>query len=427
MRDTTLMQQALGLTPPWTVVRSDFDTEAGRLDVEIDFTPGSRFACPSCGAADCPAYDTQRKTWRHLNFFQHQAYLNPSSGYSNGFAAGTLASLARVPRVRCETCGIRQVNVPWATEHAREGRPDSGFTLLFEAMVMTMVSAMPVAAVARIVDEHDTRLWRVVHHYVDEGRARTDASEVSRVAIDETAARRGHDYITLFVDIDQARVLFATEGKDAATVAAFAEDLAAHGGSPEAIEEVCIDMSPAFIKGVADSLPEAAVTFDKFHAVKIINDAVDQVRRAEQKQQGVLRGTRYIWLRNPDNLSERQRTTLESLPTRHLKTARAYQIRLAFQELYDQPSEAAASYLKKWYFWATHNRLEPIIDAAHTVKRHWDGILRWFDSKIANGLIEGINSLVQAAKSKARGYRSTRNLKAMVYLLAGKLDLRLPA
>ena len=418
MRDTTLMQQALGLTPPWTVVRSDFDTEARRLDVQIDFTPGSRFACPNCGAADCPAYDTQRKTWRHLNFFQHQAYLN-----------------ARVPRVRCETCGIRQVNVPWA-------RPDSGFTLLFEAMVMTMVSAMPVAAVARIVDEHDTRLWRVVHHYVDEGRARADASEVTRVAIDETAARRGHDYITLFVDIDQARVLYATEGKDAATfafgwrtpsvsecgtVAAFAEDLAAHGGNPAAIEEVCIDMSPAFIKGVAESLPEAAVTFDKFHAVKIINDAVDQLRRGEQKQQGVLRGTRYIWLRNPENLSERQRMTLENLPTRHLKTARAYQIRLAFQDLYEQPSAEAASYLKKWYFWATHSRLEPIIDAAHTVKRHWDGILRWFDSKIANGLIEGINSLVQAAKAKARGYRSTRNLKAMVYLVAGKLDLRLPA
>jgi transposase len=402
MRDTTLMQQALGLTPPWTVVRSDFDTKPGRLDVEIDFTPGSRFACPTCGAADCPAYDTQRKTWRHLNFFQPQAYLN-----------------ARVPRVRCETCGIRQVNVPWA-------RPDSGFTLLFEAMVMTMVWAMPVKAVARIVGEHDTRLWRVVHHYVDAGRARTDASEVTRVAIDETAARRGHDYITLFVDIDQARVLFATEGKDAATVAAFADDLAAHGGEPKAIEEVCIDMSPAFIKGVTESLPAAAVTFDKFHAVKIINAAVDQVRRAEQKQQDVLRGTRYIWLRNPDNLSERQRSTLEALPTRHLKTARAYQIRLAFQDLYEQPSDEAAGYLKTWYFWATHSRLEPIIDAAHTVKRHWDGILRWFDSKIANGLIEGINSLVQAAKAKARGYRSIRNLKAMIYLVAGKLDLRLP-
>jgi len=404
MRDTTLMQQALGLTPPWTVVRSDFDTAAGRLDVEIDFTPASRFACPNCGAADCPAYDTQRKTWRHLNFFQHQAYLT-----------------ARVPRVRCETCGIRQVNVPWA-------RPDSGFTLLFEAMVMTLVSAMPVAAVARIVDEHDTRLWRVVHHYVEEGRARLDAAAVSRVAIDETAARRGHDYISLFVDLDQARVLFATEGKDAATVAAFAEDLAAHGGDPAAIAEVCIDMSPAFIKGVAESLPEAAVTFDKFHAVKIVNDAVDEVRREEQKSRPELKKTRYAWLRNETNLSTGQRETIDSLAHSNLKTARAYQIRLTFQAFYQQPSrQDAEAFLKTWYFWATHSRLQPMIDAARTVKRHWDGILRWHDSKIANGLIEGINSLVQAAKAKARGYRSIRNLKAMVYLVAGKLDLRLPA
>jgi transposase len=404
MRDTALLQLALSLPPPWTVSRSDFDPEAHRLDIQIDFASGSRFACPVCGAADCPAYDTERKTWRHLNFFQHEAYLT-----------------ARVPRIRCDICGIKTVTVPWA-------RQDSGFTLLFEALVMTMVSAMPVAAVARIVGEHDTRLWRVVHHYVDQARARIDTSDVTRIAIDETAARRGHNYITLFADIDQARVLFATEGKDAATVAAFAGDLAAHGGDPEAIEEVCIDMSPAFIKGVAENLPNAAVTFDKFHAVKIVNDAVDQVRRSEQKRQNVLKGTRYIWLRNPANLSERQQAILDALPTHHLKTARAYQMRLAFQELYQQDSpKQAAQYLKRWYFWATHSRLSPMIDAAHTVKRHWNGILRWFDSKIANGLIEGINSLVQAAKAKARGYRSVRNLKAMVYLLAGKLDLRPPA
>ncbi len=394
MRDTTLLQQALGLTAPWTVSGSDFDAQAPRLDIHIDFAPGSRFACPACGAAGCPAYDTERKTWRHLKFFQHQAYLT-----------------ARVPRVRCERCGIKTVNVPWA-------RPDSGFTLLFEALVMTMVSAMPVKAVARIVGEHDTRLWRVVHHYVEQARARIDASGVTRIAIDETAARRGHDYLTLFVDIDQARVLFATEGKDAATVAAFADDLANHGGAPETISEVCIDMSPAFIKGVGESLPKAEITFDKFHAVRIVNDAVDQVRRAEQKRQSLLRGTRYIWLRNPANLSQPQRATLDALPTRHLKTGRAYRIRLAFQELYDQPSaEAATGYLKKWYFWATHSRLQPVIDAAHTVKRHWNGILRWFGSKIANGLIGGINSLVQAAKAKARGYRSIRHLIARIATL----------
>jgi transposase len=395
---------ALGLASPWSVVRSDFDAAAHRLDIHLDFAPGSRFVCPQCGTTGCPAHDTEAATWRHLNFFQHQAYLH-----------------ARVPRIRCTQCGVKQIAVPWA-------RKDSGFTLLFEALVMAMVTAMPVAAVARLVGEHDTRLWRVVHHYVDQARARVDASEVTRVAIDETAATRGHNYITLFVDIDQARVIYATEGKDAATVAAFAADLAAHHGEPGQIQEACIDMSPAFIAGTAKSLPNAAVTFDRFHAVKIINQAVDRVRRMEQKAQPMLKGTRYIWLRNPETLSDRQRATLGSLPAQTLKTARAYHIRLGFQDLYRQDSpDAAARYLKRWYFWATHSRLPPMIEAAYTIKRHCSGILRWFNSKIANGLIEGINSLVQAAKAKARGYRTIRNLKAMVYLLAGKLDLKLIA
>lgn len=403
MRDTSLMQLALGLTPPWMVARADFDRSAQRIDIHIDFSPGSRFACPACGAI-CPVHDTEQKSWRHLNFFQHQAHLH-----------------ARVPRVRCDTHGVRQVAVPWA-------RAGGGFTLLFEALLMELISAMPVKAVAELVGEHDTRLWRVVHHYVEQARARTDLSEVRRVAVDETASRRGHNYITLFADVDQARVAFVAEGKDAATVPAFAADLTEHGGDPEAVTEVCIDMSPAFIKGIGETLPNAAITFDKFHAVKLVNDAVDQVRREEQKKQALLRGTRYIWLRNPENLSQRQQAMLEALPSRHLKTARAYQIRLAFQELYDQPSATAGeAFLKRWYFWATHSRLPPVIEAARTIKKHWAGILRWFDSRIANGLMEGFNSLVQAAKAKARGYRSNRNLIAMVYLITGKLDLQLPA
>ena len=403
MRDTSLMQLALGLTPPWMVARADFDRSAQRIDIHIDFSPGSRFACPACGAV-CPVHDTEQKSWRHLNFFQHQAHLH-----------------ARVPRVRCDAHGVRQVAVPWA-------RAGGGFTLLFEALLMELISAMPVKAVAELVGEHDTRLWRVVHHYVEQARARTDLSEVRRVAVDETASRRGHNYITLFADVDQARVAFVAEGKDAATVPAFAADLTEHGGDPEAVTEVCIDMSPAFIKGVGETLPNAAITFDKFHAVKLVNDAVDQVRREEQKKQALLRGTRYIWLRNPENLSERQQAVLEALPSRHLRTARAYQIRLAFQELYDQPSATAGeAFLKRWYFWATHSRLPPVIEAARTIKKHWAGILRWFDSRIANGLMEGFNSLVQAAKAKARGYRSNRNLIAMVYLITGKLDLQLPA
>jgi transposase len=163
-------------------------------------------------------------------------------------------------------------------------RPESGFTLLFEALVITILrvkpegmgylSAMPVKAVARIVGEHDTRRWRVVHHYVDQARARAGASGVTRLAIPRVKpvgrlrSLRGHDYVTLFVDIDRARVVFATVGKSLPpsltrgmpTIAAFTDDLAAHGGSPDAISEVCIDMSPAFIKGIAENLPNADIT-----------------------------------------------------------------------------------------------------------------------------------------------------------------------
>src|SRR6516164_411837 len=305
-------------------------------------------------------------------------------------------------------------------------RSDSGFTLLFEALVMAMVQAMPVAVVARMVDEWDTRLWRIIHHYVAAARAGADHSEVTSIAFDETASRRGHNYVSLFVDLVRRRVLFVAEGKDAGTVDAFAADLAAHGGNPEAVAEVCIDMSPAFIAGIAQSLTNAQITFDKFHLVKLINEAVDAVRRAEQKSHAELNKSRYLWLKNPRNLSERQRAQLDNLSALNLKTGRAYRIRLAFQELYVQPAKNAEAFLKKWYWWATHSRLPPMIEAARMVKRHWNGILRWFQTKIANGIMEAINSLVQAAKAKARGYRSTRNLKAIIYLIAGKLELALP-
>lgn len=401
MRDLETFQAALGLKDPWFVAGSGFDAVTRRLDIEISFTKRARFTCPSCGAAACPVHDARPLTWRHLDFWQHETYLT-----------------ARVPRVRCEACGVRKVSVPWA-------RDGSGFTLLFEDHVMDLIPAMPVAAAARTVGEHDTRLWRVVHHYVDAGRARDDHGKVTRTAFDETAARRGHDYVSLFVDLDRSRVLFVADGKDAATVGAFANDLTEHGGDPAKITEVCIDMSAAFIKGAAEHLPKAEITFDKFHTVKIINDAVDAVRREEQKSRPELKKTRYVWLKNETSLSSGQRELRDSLAKCHLKTARAYQIRLTFQEFYQQPTrQDAEAFLKNWYFWATHSLLQPMIDAARTVKRHWDGILRWHDSHIANGILEGINSLVQAAKAKARGYRKSRNLKAMIYLIAGKLEIR---
>ena len=226
--------------------------------------------------------------------------------------------------------------------------------------------------------------------------------------------------------MDARKVVYVTEGNDAETVARFADHVDDHNSDASRIKEACIDMSSAYIKGVTENLTEAEITFDKFHAVKLVNDAVDQVRRAESKNRPQLKYSRYLWLMNESRLSVEQSLSLEALCSMNLKTARAYRIRLAFQDIYSCPSrDWAELVLNRWYSWAIRSRLEPIKKVARTVKRHRDGILRWFDSKIANGLIEAINSLVQAAKAKARGYRSLRNLIAITYLIAGKIDLKL--
>ena len=395
---------ALGLIPPWQVESCEFDPERKRIDIMINFRHGGTFVCPECGKEELKAYDTELKSWRHLNFFQHEAYLT-----------------GRVPRVKCSQCGIRVVDVPWS-------RSGSGFTLLFEAMIMTLAKAMPVKTIGSFVNEHDTKLWRIIHHYVDKGRSEADYSQVKKVGFDETSSKRGHNYVSLFVDLKGPRVLFTTEGKDSSTVERFKQDLIEHKGSAENIGQMCCDMSPAFIKGVREQFPKAKLTFDKFHIMKIINEAVDEVRRQEQKDRPELAKSRYIWLKNPDNLKQSQINTLEKLTVRklNLKTSRAYHIRLNFQELFNQSPETAEAFLKKWYFWATHSRLEPMKDAAYTIRRHWDGVLHWFKSQMNNGILEGINSLIQAAKAKARGYRTTKNLIAMIYLIGGKFNFGLP-
>jgi len=404
MRDTDLFQLALGLSSPWEVQSSHFDSAQKRLDINLSFARGSTFTCPDCGQMSLKAHDTIYKTWRHLNFFQHEAYLT-----------------AKVPRVQCDHCGVRLVNVPWA-------RPGSGFTLLFEALIMMLAKSMPVKTLTEYIGVHDTRLWRIIHHYVDQGRAVADFSEVQEVGFDETSSKRGHDYVSLFVDLAGPDILFATEGKDSSTVAKFKQDLIAHGGAEENIKQMCCDMSPAFIKGVTENFPDTELTFDKFHIMKIVNEAVDQVRRDEQKQQPELAKSRYIWLKNPQNLTKKQADKLDSLTLKklNLKTSRAYHIKLNFQEVFNQPYDSAECLLKKWYFWATHSRLQPVIEAARTIKRHWDGVLQWFKSHITNGVLEGINSLIQAAKARARGYRTNRNLIAMIYLIGGNLKFGLP-
>jgi transposase len=405
MNAETLFAMALGLTPPWQVEGIEFSEKDKRLDIKIGFQRGATFPCPVCGTA-APVYDTIEKTWRHLNFFQFDAHL-----------------IVRVPRVECPngSHGVKQVQPPWA-------RPGSGFTLLFEALLMALVREMPVNAAAALLGEHDTRIWRVIDHYVQSARAKADYSEVCRVGMDETSSRRGHNYISLFFDMDRRQLLFGTEGHDHETVKAFAEDLKAHGGVPEKITSASLDMSKAFIKGVNDALPNAEITFDHFHVIQHMNDALNQVRAEEARLfPDMLKGSRYSFLKNPENWTPAQEETVTRLCSYRLKTARAYVIKLALQDVYLATTrEEGENRLKKWYNWAIRSQIDQVRNVAKTIKNHWNGILAWFDSQLSNGYIEAINGLIQAAKRRARGYRTTKNLINMAYLIAGKLDFRLP-
>ena len=394
-RDTDLFQLALGLSSPWKVTRGAFDVEGGRLDLYVDFPRGSRFACPDCGREGCKVYDTSDDTWRHLDFFQHRTELH-----------------ARTPRVTCADCGVRKAVVPWA-------RAGSGFTLLFEAYVLALAKAMPIANVAERLGEHDTRLWRIVEHYVWLAVEAQDLSDVRAIAADETSARRGHDYISLFVDMARRKVVFVAEGKDAATVMAFKEFLVNHGGDANAIRDASIDMGAAFEAGIKDNFPKAEITFDKFHVIKLANEAVHEVRRREARNNFQIKGRRYIFLKNVNNPILEEKEALSRLEAQSLDTIQAMQIRMNLQQLFAMDARTALAFLKRWNARVQVCDLAPMKKLAKTIMAKSKGILRSIKTGLSNGVLEAINGNVQAAKRKAKGYRSKRNLKAIVYLIAG--------
>jgi transposase len=294
---------------------------------------------------------------------------------------------------------------------------------------------MPVNTVCGVINEN--KIWRMLEKYIDMAREHEDFSDMTSVGMDETSRAKGHDYVTLFIDLKERRTTFAAEGKDHETVKSFAEDLKAHRGNPDNISDVSCDMSPAFIKGVSKTLPAAKITFDlsachaqagKFHIMKLINEAVDQVRREEAVAQPLLKKTRYIFLKNERNLTQNRRETLEELqlPKLRIKSVRALRIRESFQDIYQaEDKDKFTLLLNKWYFWGTYSRLEPIIKVAKTSRAHWDGILEWKRSHINNGILEGLDSIVQAAKAKAGGFSTFKNFRIIIFLTTGNLKFNL--
>ena len=410
-----LFTSALGLQPPWLVEEVKLDVVKKRIDFEVSCA-GALLSCPACGTASQPVHDRLRRSWRHLDFFQFEAWLH-----------------ADVPRVACGSCSkTTQVVAPWA-------RPGSGFTAAFEALALALCRELPVRQAAALLRCNDKQLWGRIEFYIDRARALESFEGVTIVGIDETSLRRGQDYITVVHDLDAKRLLFATEGRDHQTVLDFAEDLAAHGGDPTEVQHVCMDMSAAYAKGAGIALPLADISYDRFHVVAMAIEAMDEVRREElrtkpeevaqallgadpQTRRNLLWGMR----KNPVGWTSAQTAAMHWLQRSALKSARAWRLRMALREVYARArqhndAEQAASDLAAWTSWARRCRLEPFKKLASTIKERFDAVVRGMLDHRSNAFVESMNGQLQQAKRAARGYRTSKNFIAIAYLRLSRL------
>ncbi len=410
-----LFTSALGLSAPWRVEKVNLDRTLRRIDFDLT-CDAKRLSCPVCGAVDQGLHDRQKRQWRHLDFFQYEAWLH-----------------ADVPRVACASCAkTTLVEIPWA-------RQGSGFTALFEALALSLCQQMPVRQAAALLRCTDKQLWRRIEHYVEAARELDDMSQVRVIGIDETSLRKGHNYITVVHDLEQKRLLFACQGKDHQTVVNFADDLQVHGGKPGQIEHVCQDMSAAYAKGVAQVLPKAQISYDRFHVVAMVNEAMDQVRSNEMRTQPqsikaalgendrkLLKSLTWGMRRNPEGWTVKQTNAMHWLQRSILKSARAWRLKMALRLVYadalaHNDAEQATSQLKQWLSWARRSRLEPFKKLAGTLKQHLASVVRGMLEGRSNAYVEAMNGLLQQAKRAARGFKTATNFIAIAYLRMSKL------
>jgi transposase len=410
-----LFTSALGLQPPWAVADVKLDTAKRRIDLEVA-CQAALLTCPQCGAAGQRIHDRLRRSWRHLDFFQFEAWLH-----------------ADVPRVACTGCGkTSQLGVPWA----REG---SGFTAMFEALALALCRDLPVRQAAALLRCSDKQLWRRIEHFVDKARALDDMGAVHIIGIDETSLRRGQSYITVVHDLDAKRLLFATQGRDHQTVVDFAADLTAHGGDPAQVRHVCQDMSAAYAKGVGQALPNAAISYDRFHVVAMAVDAMDKVRQAELRDEPqaiakalgttdrkTIKGLMWGMRKNPSGWSQHQTNAMLWLQQSSLKSARAWRLKMGLREVYARAAtsnnaQMATADLKAWLSWARRSRLEPFKQLAKTITERCEAVVRGMTDNRSNAFVESMNGLLQQAKRAARGFKTASNFIAIAYLRMSRL------
>lgn len=404
MRDKDLYAQILGIKSPWQVVDVELSVSKGEVTVQVEQEAGAKSCCPSCGKAS-PGYDSRRRRWRHLDTCQYKTIL-----------------VAEVPRVKCEEHGVVTVSVPWA-------EPGSGFTAMFEALVIDWLKEASISAVSRLMGLSWNAIDGIMQRAVARGLSRREAVFPTQIGVDETAFRKRHDYVTIVSDQEEGSVLHVGSDRRKETLKAWYESLTEE--QREAIESVCMDMWPAFINATLESLPEAQekIAFDKFHVAKYLGEAVDKVRRQEHKAlmaEGYedLKGSKHDWLYNPENMTRKQKIRFKSLRDSTLKTARAWAIKELAMSLWHYVSKTwARKGWEQWLSWAVRSRLEPIKEVARTIKEHLWGILNAVVLKVSNGPAEGLNSRIKMIKVRSRGFRNKERFANAIYFHLGGLDL----
>ena len=405
MNSEQLFTLALGIQSPWFVREISMKPQTGligELHIYIDFKKGSLFQLED--GTSGVAYDTSERTWQHLNFFQHRCFLH-----------------ARVPRIKDESGKPQTIQVPWA-------RSGSGFTLLFEAYAMLLIECeMPVSKVGDVLGVYPNRIWNVFNHWITKAFSKNDIQGIEHVGFDETSTKKGHHYVTVAVDLDKRSVVFATPGKDSSTIKKTADYFKSKDVEPSEIKQLCMDMSPSFISGAMESFTNAAITFDKFHVIKEVNNAMDELRRIEAQQAKDLKGTKYTFLKNDNNLTKIQKAQREMLLDIYPRLGLGYRLKTMFSEFWDmEDPEEAGAFLAYWCDYAKESKIQPFIKVVNMIKAHWSGIINYIKSRLNNGILEGINSKIQLAKKRARGYRNIENFINMIYYTCGKLDYVYP-
>lgn len=406
MQDKELYQQILGLSSPWKVTDVELDRASSEIRVKVDHPRGSKFCCPEC-KTELPCHDhAEERRWRHLDSCQFKTIL-----------------IARQPRVNCPEHGVKTVSVPWAEKSSR-------FTLMFVRFAIdVLLATQTVEGACALLRTTWDETWSILRKAVARGKARKSNDALPRIGIDEKAFRKGQNYITLIYNFDQSTVEAISDGNDTeAANAAFSQLSEEQLGSVQAI---AMDMSAAYVKSAKANiaLAEEKIVHDRFHIMKMANEAVDKVRKSEHRElkengDNRLTGTKFLWLTGMGNLSESQRNRFDAVYTQQLKTGRAWGYKEVLRDLWQhRTATEAIEFFKDWYNRVIHTNLEPLKAVARSINERLANVVSYCTHGITNAVAEGINSKIMAIKRRVGGYRNRENFKTAIFFYCGGLDL----